>query len=98
MTFYPVYHTEHDTFEWMEKFVDPKFEIHLSMCRLSARLLLRLTDTDKLPIHVTDYSAALVQSINNLNTSTLPSEITFDHVRKAILQFNKTTYDFEKRR
>ena len=101
VTTYPVYHSVHDTFNWVEKFVDPNFLIHLSMCKLTARLLLRLTDSNVLPMDVTQYSASLLQSIDKLNTSSLntsPDPISVDHIRQAILDFNKTTHEFEKKK
>ena len=30
---YPVYHSIHDTFYWIKKFVDPEFKIHLAMTK-----------------------------------------------------------------
>lgn len=99
---YPVYHSVHDTFNWVEKFVDPSFLIHLSMCKLTARLLLRMTDSNVLPIDVTRYSDALIVSMKKLNDSSKPqlakNNISIEHLDKAIKEFTKTAEEFEKRR
>ena len=85
----------------MERFVDPDFLIHLSMCKLSARLLLRLADSAVLPMGVTDYSASLINSVNNLKSSSFsgsPQPITIDHIKKSIMDFNKTATEFDNRK
>ena len=102
VTVYPVYHSIHDTFHWVEKFVDPSFQIHLSACKLSARLLLRICDSNLVPIDVTSYSDALLESSKNLAKEVLSKlknmNISMDHIEAAIKEFNKTTHDFEQRK
>lgn len=102
VTTYPVYHSIHDTFNWVEKFVDPSFLIHLSVCELSARLLLRICDSNLVPIDVTSYSDALLDSREKLAKEVLSKlknkSISLDHIGEAIKEFNKTTHEFENRK
>lgn len=101
VTTYPVYHSIHDTFNWVEKFVDPSFLIHLSVCKLTARLLLNMSDSDIFPIDVTSYSDALLVSMAKLREnvwSKLNVTVSIDHIDKAIQEFNKTTHEFESRK
>jgi hypothetical protein len=100
VTTYPVYHSIHDTFDWVEKFVDPSFQIHLSVCKLAARLLLRMSDSDLFPIDVTSYSDALNVSMATLrkNVGSKLKNISIDHIDEAIKEFMKTTHEFESRK
>ena len=102
VTTYPVYHSIHDTFNWVEKFVDPSFQIHLSTCELSARLLLRICDSNLVPIDVTSYSDALLDALKKLPTEVLSKlnneSISLDHIEQEIKEFNKTTHEFENRK
>ncbi|KAM4845962.1 aminopeptidase NAALADL1 [Thomomys bottae] len=56
---YPTYHTAFDTFEYVEKFVDPDFSSHQAVARTAVSVLLRLSDSFFLPLNVSDYSETL---------------------------------------
>ncbi|XP_032228690.2 glutamate carboxypeptidase 2 [Nematostella vectensis] len=60
--FYPVYHSQHDTFHWMVKFIDPDFAIHKSMAELGGSLLLDIADAPLLPLSVGEYAKKLNKS------------------------------------
>jgi len=44
-----VYHSAYDSYHWMAKFGDPKFEYHAAAARIGAAMLLRLANADILP-------------------------------------------------
>ena len=50
---YPVYHSIHDSFHWMTKFVDPEFKHHLTLGRIWAQMAMKLTDQVLLPFNFT---------------------------------------------
>ncbi|XP_036058626.1 aminopeptidase NAALADL1 [Onychomys torridus] len=56
---YPTYHTAFDTFDYMEKFLDPGFSSHQAVARTAGSVLLRLSDSLFLPLNVSDYSETL---------------------------------------
>ncbi|CDH55564.1 glutamate [Lichtheimia corymbifera JMRC:FSU:9682] len=56
---YGVYHSVYDSFHWMDKFGDPGFLYHQTMCRIWGLMALRLADSPILPIHPADYADAL---------------------------------------
>ncbi|ORX53164.1 Zn-dependent exopeptidase [Hesseltinella vesiculosa] len=58
---YGVYHSNYDSFHWMEKFGDPTFEYHAAMARIAGSLVLRLADERVLPLYPTDYAAELIK-------------------------------------
>ncbi|ELW65095.1 N-acetylated-alpha-linked acidic dipeptidase-like protein [Tupaia chinensis] len=56
---YPTYHTAFDTFDYVDKFVDPGFSSHQAVARTAGNVLLRLSDSFFLPLNVSDYSETL---------------------------------------
>uniref|UniRef100_A0A8C6RA94 Aminopeptidase NAALADL1 n=1 Tax=Nannospalax galili TaxID=1026970 RepID=A0A8C6RA94_NANGA len=56
---YPTYHTAFDTFDYVEKFLDPDFTSHQAVARTAGSVLLRLSDSFFLPLNVSDYSETL---------------------------------------
>ncbi|XP_004596913.2 aminopeptidase NAALADL1 [Ochotona princeps] len=56
---YPTYHTAFDTFDYVEKFLDPGFGSHRAVAQTVADVILRLSDSLFLPLNVSDYSDTL---------------------------------------
>ncbi|XP_062952012.1 aminopeptidase NAALADL1 [Cynocephalus volans] len=56
---YPTYHTAFDTFDYVDKFLDPGFGSHQAVARTAGSVLLRLSDSFFLPLNVSDYSETL---------------------------------------
>uniref|UniRef100_A0A8C8YJL4 Aminopeptidase NAALADL1 n=1 Tax=Prolemur simus TaxID=1328070 RepID=A0A8C8YJL4_PROSS len=56
---YPTYHTAFDTFDYVDKFVDPGFSSHQAVARTAGSVILRLSDSLFLPLNVSDYSDTL---------------------------------------
>ncbi|XP_043825515.1 aminopeptidase NAALADL1 [Dromiciops gliroides] len=56
---YPTYHTAFDTFQYVEKFLDPGFTSHHAVAQTVSNILLRLSDSLLLPFNVSDYSETL---------------------------------------
>ena len=63
---YPVYHSLHDTFYWMENFVDKEFKCHLTVAKITSLALLRLADSKKLPFNADRYVSLLSDKIGEL--------------------------------
>nr|XP_011719059.1 N-acetylated-alpha-linked acidic dipeptidase-like protein isoform X3 [Macaca nemestrina] len=56
---YPTYHTAFDTFDYVDKFLDPGFSSHQAVARTAGSIILRLSDSCFLPLKVSDYSETL---------------------------------------
>ncbi|XP_036619536.1 aminopeptidase NAALADL1 [Trichosurus vulpecula] len=56
---YPTYHTAFDTFQYVEKFLDPGFTSHHAVAQTVINILLRLSDSLLLPFNISDYSETL---------------------------------------
>ncbi|KAI8340435.1 hypothetical protein BC941DRAFT_348237 [Chlamydoabsidia padenii] len=91
---YGVYHSNYDSFHWMEKFGDPTFDYHATLTRIAGSILLRLADDRVLPLHPQDYSLELTNYLDSIEAY---AEKEFDGLRKAVKKLNKRTRRFERR-
>ncbi|WFD20796.1 glutamate carboxypeptidase II [Malassezia caprae] len=60
------YHSNYDSFAWMDKFGDPGFARHTAMARLLGLLVLRSAEAPLLPIHTPDMAAQLWDAYRQL--------------------------------
>lgn len=93
---YGVYHSNYDSFHWMETFGDPDFLYHQTMVRIWGLLALRLADSAILPIYPSDYTAELIKYVENLTSFAAPH--TFPQLGAALEKLEKTIRRFEHRR
>lgn len=54
-----VYHSQYDSYAWMTKFGDPKFEYHTAAAKVATAMLLRLADADVLPYDYVEYARTM---------------------------------------
>ena len=66
---YPVYHTIHDSFHFMKKFVDPKFTYHLALGRIWAQVGLTLADSVILSFNFTRLAWRLNLCVENVENA-----------------------------
>ena len=60
--FYPVYHSVHDTYKWLQGLIDPNFVFHLTTAKVATRFLMYTADSFVLPLDVTEYGKSLDSS------------------------------------
>ncbi|KAI7848657.1 hypothetical protein BDC45DRAFT_302747 [Circinella umbellata] len=94
---YGVYHSNYDSFHWMEKYGDPGFYYHQTMVKVWGLLTLRLADSPILPLHPGDYADALTEYVSRLAVYAEKKKSPFPVLTKAIDKLSKTAYKFEKR-
>ena len=98
--FYPVYHSVHDTYKWLQGFIDPEFEYHLSTTRLAARLLMSSGDKFVLPFDVSKYATALEESLETLKDNhgaeLRRNNVTLNFIESAIKEFGRAAAKFKK--
>ena len=92
---YPSYHTQEDTFYWVEKFADPKFEIHRAMTLLMGSMLLDLADSRIIPLSVSRLNNSLHEAYSNIISSKTPL-INEQLVRNGISAVNKSLRKFSR--
>ncbi|HLL74874.1 MAG TPA: M28 family metallopeptidase [Pyrinomonadaceae bacterium] len=61
---YGVYHSAYDSFHWMSKFGDPKFEYHTAAAQIWGTVALRLAEAPALPFDYADYAEQIRDFVN----------------------------------
>jgi hypothetical protein len=86
--FYPVYHTVHDTYKWLQGLIDPKFEYHLTTAKIASKILLDSADNFVLPLDVTEYGESLDRSFRtleeNYGSELLKKNVSLKYLKEAI--------------
>ena len=97
---YPVYHTQQDTFYWVKKFVDEKFEVHKAMTLFGGGMTLDLADQPLLPFDILNYALSLNYSFYVLSSSPKFSanSISLTELQDAISLFLNASRMFESRK
>ena len=75
------YHSNYDSFSWMEKYGDPGWHYHATVTKLWALLIAKISESPVLPFNATDYANALqtyllsarkkAEKLNNSTTANL---------------------------
>ena len=68
-SYYPQYHTLHDTIYWLENFVDKEYKIHLTVAKAGLLYLLQLSDTPVVPFTMNRYDDVIKRGIDRLTWS-----------------------------
>ncbi|KAG2222611.1 hypothetical protein INT45_008730 [Circinella minor] len=95
---YGVYHSNYDSFHWMEKFGDPTFEYHSALVKIWGLLTLRFTDDPVLPLYPGDYSKEIQEYAKKLPISDITLGGPYKEFFKSLKKLAKTTRRFERRR
>lgn len=100
MSYYPVYHTQHDTFKWVKKFVDPDFKFHKAVTQIVGGMLLEIADSPLLPMDVSTYAQVIKDAYDLLKAkeeANLKSHgITLMYFAKAVDKFLASTKAFNE--
>ncbi|KAG0651930.1 putative glutamate carboxypeptidase [Hyphodiscus hymeniophilus] len=62
------YHSNYDSFYWMNTYGDPGFHYHETMAKLWALFTAKLAETPVIPLNATDYALAIQGYISNVET------------------------------
>jgi N-acetylated-alpha-linked acidic dipeptidase len=54
-----IYHSAYDSYHWMSKFGDPKFEFHATNARIAVAALLRIANSEILPYDYAEYARTM---------------------------------------
>eukprot|EP00058_Branchiostoma_floridae_P028609 XP_002614100.1 hypothetical protein BRAFLDRAFT_118426 [Branchiostoma floridae] len=93
--FYPVYHTQYETFDYMKRFIDPDFSVHLGTVRVLGETALRLADSFVLPMNCSLYADALSKYVSDLEThygkKNLHDNLFLGYLKHAVSQFSQAS-------
>lgn len=66
------YHSNYDSFHWMEKYGDPDFKYHRTMAQLMGMTIANLVDSIVLPFTAGDYADALDEYLDKIESKLEP--------------------------
>ena len=96
------YHSNYDSFWWMDNFGDPGFEYHATIARILALLAAELVEEPIIPFNATDYAVGLERYLQSVKDAAADSELehlaskgTFKPLDKAIESFQRASADFD---
>ena len=100
-SFYPMYHSLHDTFYWMENFVDKEFKCHLTMAKITSHALLRIADAKQLPFNPDGYSSSLSKNVKALklqlqSKGSLTAGVSTGYLESAVSNFSNAVSQLKK--
>ncbi|KAI0899544.1 Zn-dependent exopeptidase [Annulohypoxylon nitens] len=90
---YP-YHSNYDSYYWIEKFGDPGFKKHLAMARLWGLLTVKLAGIPLLPFRASDYADALTRHVKTLGGRGI-SGLVLKPVEDSISKFEIASNSFD---
>jgi N-acetylated-alpha-linked acidic dipeptidase len=67
------YHSNYDSFDWMERFGDPGFEYHATIAKVWALVAAKLIETPVLALSASDYASALAKYIESVKQKAVVS-------------------------
>ncbi|MEO7083567.1 MAG: M20/M25/M40 family metallo-hydrolase [Gemmatimonadaceae bacterium] len=92
-----VYHSQYDSYNWMVKFGDPKFEYHAAAGRVAAAMLLRIANADVLPYDYVEYARTMRRYIppidkaigeHHWSATTTALRASIDKLEREAVMFN----------
>lgn len=98
------YHSNYDSFAWMENFTDPDWTYHVTMTKVWALLAAALVETPVIAFNATDYAVGLdmyLHSVKNLTASSPHESVgslpIFTLLENAISRLRNVTTTFDAR-
>ncbi|SMY18793.1 unnamed protein product [Zymoseptoria tritici ST99CH_1A5] len=92
------YHSNYDSFHWMDKYGDPGFQYHMTMAKIIALLAAKLVEEPVVQFNATDYALGLNKYLSSLEKSistTSMSKSPLRKLEKSIDAFLKTSIAFD---
>ena len=95
------YHSNYDSFAWMDKFGDVGWHYHIAITKVWALLAATLVETPIIALNATDYATGLdtyLHSVKNLSISALPSiskSPILDSLESAIARLYNASVTFD---
>ena len=92
-----VYHSQYDSYTWMTKFGDPKFDYHATAARIGTAMLLRIANADVLPYDYVEYARTMRRYIapidkaigtHGWSSSTNALSASIDRLEREAQSFN----------
>jgi N-acetylated-alpha-linked acidic dipeptidase len=91
------YHSNYDSFGWMEKFGDPGWHHHTTMAQILGLFAITLSETPIIALSASDYARALEKYLEQVKKQAEESatKLSFSGLDLAILDFQHTATRFD---
>ncbi|EMC99839.1 hypothetical protein BAUCODRAFT_30252 [Baudoinia panamericana UAMH 10762] len=95
------YHSNYDSFHWMETYGDPGFHYHVAMAKILGLLLVKLVEEPVIGFGATDYAVALTSYLNhakeqaNQTASAAHEDNLFSSLETALHSFREAAVNFD---
>ncbi|RMD42597.1 hypothetical protein DV735_g2558, partial [Chaetothyriales sp. CBS 134920] len=93
------YHSNYDSFHWMDNFGDPGWEHHAAIARVLGLLAAGLSERAILPLNATEYALGIKQYIKSAKTlaesSPLAQSFSFRQLDRAVAKLHHAARDFD---
>lgn len=96
------YHSNYDSFYWMDNYGDPTFEYHITIAKIIALLAAKLVEEPVVQFNATDYAVGLeryLDSVKGIAGKSAELDNTtkgaFKSLENAIASFLETSVDFD---
>ncbi|KAK2861081.1 hypothetical protein FQN49_004560 [Arthroderma sp. PD_2] len=92
------YHSNYDSFDWMNRFGDPGWKYHVTMAKLWSLTAAYISETPVLALNATDYAISLKQYLDSVKDKVPPktlSRFNFAPLDDAISAFHETAVRFD---
>jgi N-acetylated-alpha-linked acidic dipeptidase len=95
---YGVYHSQYDNYFWMGTIADPGFHHNTTMGRVLAVLLWRLANAEILPLRSSDYAAAVLGHLQEIEAKAAPQRrLQLAAARTAASRWMEQATELERR-
>ena len=90
-----VYHSNYDSLYWVEHFGDPGLHGHAAMCQFVGDLAMRFTDSNFLPINVSQYSTKVAAWVANYSNDPAYQFANFSFINAQVNRFREAAMEFQ---
>ena len=100
------YHSNYDSFAWMDKYGDPDWHYHVAITKVWALFAAALIETPLIPFNATDYATGLSTYLSSVKTNASASPVEemqalsrsgFPTLTEAIARLQNATIQFDAR-
>ena len=91
------YHSNYDSFHWMEKFGDPSWKYHTTIARVMALIAADLAETPIIPLNATAYAFGLDEYLERVKAVAKESSLSFsfESLERSINKLQKAAIAFD---
>jgi N-acetylated-alpha-linked acidic dipeptidase len=95
-----IYHSAYDSYHWMSKFGDPKFEFHATNARIAVAALLRIANSEILPYDYVEYARTMQRFVSQAaeTLATKHSTLSAAELSAAVMRMQTAATEFSTAR